>query len=81
MAPRSTSVLKKFHEEKINFSMLTKQHKLTLISDVNKSGDCCFDSSLTAYFNKETPFSTTNARELNELKFTISNLVSSGKLY
>ena len=40
---------------------------------------CCFDSALTAYHNKQTPFSITNERELNKLKLTISNLVSSGK--
>ena len=79
MTPNSTSVLKKIHEEKNKFSTLIKQHKLTLIINANKIGDYCFDSALTAYYNKQTQFSITNERELNKLKLTISNLVSSGK--
>ena len=74
----SASVLK-IHKEKINFSILIKHHKLTLISNANSIGDCCFDSALKAYFNQQIPFLASTAKILNKMKWGINNLVRSGK--
>ena len=53
----STSSLKAkpVNKEPFNFKKLIECHKLTLINTVSEIGDFCFDTVLTACFDKRNP--------------------------